>query len=315
MERPDFAIPIADNGYAWWYVDAVSDDGCHALTVIAFVGSVFSPYYARARRRAAASGSRANPEDHVAINAVLYGPRGKRWAMTERGAAALQRSRDQFRASASEWRWENDGLTIDVNEIGVPWPRRLRGQLRLVPQALNEQRFELAAAGQHTWQPFAPRARVEVRFSQPELSWSGAGYLDGNRGDTPLSDAFRRWHWSRLTSPERTEIVYDLQPREGSAWSMALQTTADGRLVRVCDRHKVALSTTGWRVQRQAPAGTRLTRTLEDTPFYARSAISGRLAEDRGHGVHESLDLDRLRSRWVNLLLPFRMPRRAGASG
>ncbi len=33
-------------GYAWWYVDALSDDGRHGLTLIAFIGSVFSPYYA-----------------------------------------------------------------------------------------------------------------------------------------------------------------------------------------------------------------------------------------------------------------------------
>jgi len=39
--------------HVWWYVDAISDDGQHALSVIAFVGSVFSPYYAWAfaRRR------------------------------------------------------------------------------------------------------------------------------------------------------------------------------------------------------------------------------------------------------------------------
>ena len=37
---------VAPGGYRWWYIDAVSDDGLHGLTLIAFVGSVFSPYYA-----------------------------------------------------------------------------------------------------------------------------------------------------------------------------------------------------------------------------------------------------------------------------
>ena len=41
------------DGYVWWYVDALSDDGRHGLTLIAFIGSVFSPYYALARRRGA----------------------------------------------------------------------------------------------------------------------------------------------------------------------------------------------------------------------------------------------------------------------
>jgi carotenoid 1,2-hydratase len=45
--------------------------------VIAFVGSVFSPYYHWAGRR--------DPEDHVCINVALYRPGGNRWSMTERG--------------------------------------------------------------------------------------------------------------------------------------------------------------------------------------------------------------------------------------
>mgnify|MGYP001372749352 CR=1 FL=1 len=48
---PGFAAPVTPGGYHWWYLDAMSDDGEHALTVIVFVGSVFSPYYAAARRR------------------------------------------------------------------------------------------------------------------------------------------------------------------------------------------------------------------------------------------------------------------------
>ena len=48
---PRFDQAVPPGGYAWWYVDALSDDGRHALTIIAFIGSVFSPYYAAARRR------------------------------------------------------------------------------------------------------------------------------------------------------------------------------------------------------------------------------------------------------------------------
>ena len=50
-----FDAPVPHGGYAWWYVDALSDDGRHGITIIAFIGSVFSPYYAwapPARRRA-----------------------------------------------------------------------------------------------------------------------------------------------------------------------------------------------------------------------------------------------------------------------
>ena len=40
---PRFDQAVAPGGYLWWYVDAISDDGQHALSIIAFVGSVFSP--------------------------------------------------------------------------------------------------------------------------------------------------------------------------------------------------------------------------------------------------------------------------------
>ena len=53
MTKPGaFDTPVAPGGYAWWYIDALSDDGRCGLTIIAFIGSVFSPYYALARRRA-----------------------------------------------------------------------------------------------------------------------------------------------------------------------------------------------------------------------------------------------------------------------
>ena len=61
---PCFARPVPPGGYAWWYVDALSDDRQFGLTIIVFVGSVFSPYYAWARR----GGRRADPQDHCAFN-------------------------------------------------------------------------------------------------------------------------------------------------------------------------------------------------------------------------------------------------------
>ena len=46
-------------------------------------------------------------------------------------------------------------------------------------------------------------------------------------------------------------------------------------------------------------------KTLEDPPFYTRSQI----LTEVGSFLHESLDLTRFCQPWVQLLLPFRMPR------
>ena len=53
-------------------------------------------------------------------------------------------------------------------------------------------------------------------------------------------------------------------------------------------------------------AEPRLVRTLEDTPFYARSEVAGRVLGEDARGVHEALDLDRFNARVVQLMLPYR---------
>jgi len=61
---------VEPGGYAWWYVDAISDDRRHGLTIIAFVGSVFSPYCAWS--------GRADPLNHCAVAIALYGTKASR---------------------------------------------------------------------------------------------------------------------------------------------------------------------------------------------------------------------------------------------
>lgn len=309
MSFPPFDQNVPPGGYAWWYVDALSHDGHHALTVIAFVGSVFSPYYYHARSK-----GRADPEDHCAINVALYG-RGGRWAMTERDRGALARSADRLAIGPSALHWDGGALTIDFAEIGVPLPRRVAGRVRVEPAALAGEQRELDPGGRHRWSPVAPLAEVSVSCSHPALSWEGTGYLDFNTGDEPLEDGFTHWHWSRaaLEGHGEAAILYEAHFRGGGSHAFALGFGADGSRREHEVPGGVALPATGWRVARhtRADAGAaRVLRTLEDTPFYARSLLETRLHGKRGVAMHESLSLDRFRAPWVRLLLPFRMPRR-----
>jgi carotenoid 1,2-hydratase len=50
-------------------------------------------------------------------------------------------------------------------------------------------------------------------------------------------------------------------------------------------------------------------RTLEDTPFYARTALQTSLGGQRMAAVHESLSLERFCSPMVQTMLPFRTRR------
>ena len=303
---------MTPGGYAWWYIDALSDDGREALTVIAFVGSVFSPYYAAARRRGG-----ADPQDHCAINVAVYGEHGKRWSMTERGRGAIRRTQDRFVVGPSAVTWQAGTLTVQIDEIAVPWPRRIRGEVRLRADALVDHPVALDAAGRHHWTALAPCARVEVDLEAPARRWSGHGYLDMNSGDEPLEDGFSSWHWSRCALADgSTAVLYEVQRRAGDREGFGLRFDRRGAVHAFPPPAQAALPGTGWGIARGTRADdaakARVRRTLEDTPFYARSVLSSRLLGEEVTAVHESLSLDRFRSRWVQALLPFRMPRRPG---
>jgi carotenoid 1,2-hydratase len=77
---------------------------------------------------------------------------------------------------------------------------------------------------------------------------------------------------------------------------------------RTLARSKWALSRT-MRCDADAPA--QVQQTFEDTPFYVRSVVSANLLGERVTALHETLDVPRLTSLPVQLMLPCRMPRRA----
>ncbi len=289
----------------------MSADRRFGLTVIAFVGSVFSPWYGWSGRGA--------PENHCAVNVALYGPGCARWAMTERGANAVHRDATSLSIGPSALSWEGDELVIRLDEITAPvpplpmLPRPVRGEVRLRPRAMNTRAFTLDEAGGHVWHPLAPRADVSVKLTEPGLSWTGEGYLDHNRGNEPLENAFELWDWSRAHLSTDSAVLYDLKRRDGTAASLAMRFGPDAVPEPFEPPAIVRLPDTGWgmkRFTRSEPGGTAgVAGTWEDTPFYSRSALMTRLLGDDAHGVHESLSLGRLRSPVVRAMLPFRMPR------
>lgn len=298
----DRAVP--PRGYAWWYVDALSDDGADALTIIAFIGSVFSPYYAWA--------GRTDPEHHNALNVALYRKRGSRWSMTERGRSSLARSGDSLQIGPSSLRFDGDALELDIHERGWPVPRRVRGRVRVLPEVSGGDALVLSKTGSHHWWPIAPRARVEVHFDDPAVRWSGTGYLDANWGAAPLEDDFQSWTWSRAPLTRGAAVLYDVTPRIGPPSSMALRFER-GRVERFEPPPQAPLPRSLFGIGRatRTEANAAVVKTLTDAHFYARSVVSARLCGEDVLGVHESLELDRFRTTWAKLMLPFRMPRRA----
>ena len=236
--------------------------------------------------------------------------------MTERGRGALERSANRIAIGPSRLEHTGAQLIVDIDEWTVPIPRRLRGRIVVDLGPVFGDVHRLDAAGLHHWCPVAPLARARVEFDRRGTAWEGRAYVDMNAGQEPIEAAFRRWNWSRSEAGDRTRILYDVEPRNGVRRSLALDYRPDGLIDQVEPDPDVRLASTGWRVGRATRANRntvpRVLRTLEDTPFYSRSLLSMGDGGPSGRAIHESVDLDRFASRWVQTLLPFRMPRIRG---
>ena len=310
---PRFDLPLRAPGYRWWYIDATSTDHSRAIAVIAFRGSVFSPYYRRARRTAA-----ADADHHVALNVAVYGGNSQRWAMTERGRNNLHCAPQLLRIGQSQLHWQDELLIIDIHERCAPLPRALRGQLRIRLGPAQARQFALDRQAKHVWWPLAPLASIEVDLSHPRQQWQGRAYVDSNAGSEPLEQAFSHWDWCRTTNgqsdhqQDNAMILYNRIMRDGSEQRLAVQIDADGQLSSIPPPPAATLPTTRWRLPRSTGsenANARLLQTLESAPFYARSLISTQLAGQQRVAMHENLDCQRLIRTSTQLMLPFRMPR------
>jgi carotenoid 1,2-hydratase len=255
----------------------------------------------------------------VALNVALYGRDTPRWTMTERGRGQLARSSRELSIGPSRVHWDGQSLQIDIDEVCSPLPRRVRGRVRVFPQGLCTFVAPLDAAGRHRWGPIAPCARIEVDLDRPGLRWSGHAYLDSNEGDEPVDRAFRTWDWSRASLRDgSTAVIYDLRPGAavGGADRLIAQCFApDGssRPFEPPPRRKLPRSRWGLSRTQRSEENTpvRVQQTLEDTPFYVRSVIGAAMLGEPVTAMHETLHVPRLVSLPVQLMLPFRMPRRS----
>ena len=305
-ERPCFDIEVPPDGYGWWYVDGVSDDGQSAVSVIAFIGSVFSPWYGWSGRR--------DPANHCCMNVATYGRGGGRFAMTDRGRDALHLSTDAIGIGPSRMEWTGSELVIDVAERGAAFRfGRIRGCIRLRPDALTSVELPLTPDGAHVWRPFSPSAAIEVDLGEG-FRWSGHGYFDSNFGTRALEKDFRLWTWGRFPTPSGATCFYEAERRDGTQIEAAIRFSA-GQAEHVAAPPRAKFQRSLWAVRRETRAdqGTRPQQVLAmlDAPFYTRSAVRTKIDGQVTTGVHEVLDLDRFRSPLMKPLLAVRVPRRA----
>lgn len=276
------------------------------MSVIAFIGSVFSPWYRWSGRK--------DPLNHVCINVATYGP-GGRFTMTDRGRPALRQTDSTFTVGPSSLHWDGTNLHIDIDEIGaLPLVTRVRGRITVKPSAITSAEVALTEDGTHIWRPFAPVSDIEVDLEAPGWQWNGHGYFDANFGTRALEADFDTWTWGRYPTETGATCFYDARRRDGSELATALTFTRDGQVAEHQAPPKARFSRSLWAVARETRAdpGYRPHQAMAmlDAPFYARSMVRTQLEGVETVGVHEALDLRRFRSNLLMPMIAVRVPRR-----
>ncbi len=319
---PRFDVEVGRDGYHWFYLDGVSDDGRSSVVLIAMLGNVFSP--ARVRERRSDRAGSGHALDFCTMNVALVTPTAKRWALTERGRGSVTRTAEQLsigpsRLSLGETAEGAPVLVATLAEDGA-FGSRVRGRIVFHPDRWTDPEIALDDEGRHHWRPHAPSGRIEVELDEPRVRFSGHGYLDANRGVVPLERDFARWSWSRVRVAGGMRVAYDVELRSGEARARGLTLADDGALVRhealvgaqtAEAEQETRLPPTRFRLPRRIRGAATLVQTLCDSPFYARSLVRTASGEI---GMHETVSLERFQRGWVRALLPVRM-RREGALG
>jgi carotenoid 1,2-hydratase len=149
-------------------------------------------------------------------------------------------------------------------------------------------------------------------MEKPDVSWSGQGYFDHNRGREPLEEGFRTWHWSRAHMRRGAVVCYEGERGDGSLFASAIRFDREGIPDEVELPAMASLPRSKWQVERRTRSEigvAEVRKTWEDTPFYARSELSSKLYGEEVVAVQESLDMRRFASPLVQFMLPYRMPR------
>ncbi|MGR3467263.1 MAG: carotenoid 1,2-hydratase, partial [Shimia sp.] len=228
----------------------MSDCGTYGISIIAFIGSVFSPWYAWSGRR--------DPQNNVCLNVATYGPKG-RFTMTDRGRRSLRLSPEAITIGPSHMAWDGTRLKLEIDEwSGLPWVGRVRGTVTVHVPSITGVELPLTPDGAHVWRPFSPTSRIEVDLPSPGLRWQGHGYFDANFGTRALEQDFSYWTWGRYPLANGSLCAYDADRLDGSQLGVGIRFDRDGQPEVLRDpppRTRFARSLWGVRRETRADAG------------------------------------------------------------
>lgn len=298
-------VPSENQGFVWWYVDLVGDDGS-GIVIIWGLRNPFLPIsYA----------SKLGPS----VSIVIY----------EHGQKVfnLHQVHDEQQYSQDRYRWT-------VGDSTFEWTRRFgRGLLTIsldcpIPGSDDRLTGELSVWGDDKKRPSSQPESASLGWchfvvdgsGEGSLQWgsqsimvNGRAYFDTNGSQRDITDiGIHSWCWGRLTSPSQSYVWFDTKGEHPE--TLILSTAAEGEIasmsgqvdLRVSGRTRFGTdrATSVSVVIGNEPVHLRLGEPVETGPFYQRYLVECDLQGERYEGVVERVFVDRMNLPIWNRLVP-----------
>ncbi|CVK98772.1 uncharacterized protein FMAN_08448 [Fusarium mangiferae] len=248
--------PINSTTFDWWYFDAVSDDGEHALTVIFFTSSFVGFSF-----------DLLNAIDPLNVY-VFYNHGGDGFSFPI-SSTSVTIKLDGDGASGD---WTGSGASFqgaaDLSTYKVTFKKTLlnpsvEGTFTLKSRGPGHYVCGPLEAGQNMkvlpnvgWVNVMPAAdaAVDVKINGQKIKFTGNGYHDKNWGDAPFLASLNGWYWGHATFGDYNIVFFDMLDKN-NVEKVGGYVLKDGKVVgNTC--------TTGLRVR---PVGTPYPPTLGST--------------------------------------------------
>lgn len=327
-EFPSPAALTAPGGFAWWYLDAVNEDG-DGLVLIWSFGLPFLPGQGQAAR----AGHGLPATQRPSLNLAVYRGGAERfYLLQEHPPESAQLTPEGGTMGAStlrSWIAEDQRHLEVVLDTPVPGsPHPLTGQLRLSAPAVDLP-GPVGPPSAHAWRPLACACTVAAELKLGDerlLSGSFRAYHDRNESPSPLHTlGIEHWIWGRVAFPDHERIFYALWPESGGAPQvLGLRVDRDGRMTAL-GQPRIALGParrtlygmTRWDsvdiLDGERPwLNVGELQTVDNGPFYLRF-VARALAEGvEGVGVVEAVRPGRVDLDWQRPMVRTRVHKLAG---
>ena len=303
-EDEHYNLKKEDQGYEWWYFDAISADKEWSLVVIFYHGNPFSTNYMRGKYGDA-------PASYPAISISVY-HKGKPEFYSFQEYAPSQfdwlKDKDEFNCLIG-----NSGFTkhdvfgeveyeLQLDQI-LDSGHSIHGKIKFIASRVHSKLLDHKEKKEkHFWNLLQPRAKVvgnlkvKGKTDDHHIAFHGSGYHDHNVGNEPMGHSFKDWYWGRFHFKDETFLFYVMNGYDGQqyeAWYIDSENQQVSSFVDKIELKKPTKTLLGLRYFKELHISSLrgnmvidLNKRVDNGPFYQRFLAEAYFADETGGKRH-----------------------------